>query len=281
MKWWARRRGLFEGPPHALYRRTGARYFGACALGIVLNGVLVSGFGVIVLLFYVDLSLGEAALFTACLALGYAVEGALAARYFLRAAEPARAWLADERADEDAAAAWLAAARLPLMLVRRASLYAIGAVGAAAASVLVAGLLDLPTHRAALLFPLSYLLYISCGVLRYVGLELSMRPVLSHIGEKLPELSVPRVARVTLHQRLLATVPMVTWGTALIVGGLVTPNTRDLDTVGLAGVVAFGVTAAVSIWLSLVLADASTRWSPGWVSASSFARPSAPSSTPP
>jgi class 3 adenylate cyclase len=83
-----------------------------------------------------------------------------------------------------------------------------------------------------------------------------MRPALRHIGERLPELSVPRSVRVTLHQRLLVTVPMVTWGTALIVGGLVTPNTRNLDTAGLASGVAFGVTAAVSMWLSLVLADA-------------------------
>jgi class 3 adenylate cyclase len=131
-----------------------------------------------------------------------------------------------------------------------------GALAAAAADVLVARLLNLPTYHAALLFPMSYLLYISCGVLRYVGLELCMRPVLKQIGERVTELSLPRVARVSLHQRLLATVPMVTWGTALIVGGLVTPNTRNLDTVGLASAVAFGVTGAVSIWLSLVLADA-------------------------
>jgi class 3 adenylate cyclase len=256
MTWWARRRGFFEGPPRALFRGTGARYFDACASVIVLNGVAVAGFGVVALVLYVDLSVSEVALFAACLAVGYAIEGALAAHYFLRAAEPARAWLASEGADEGAAAAWLAAARLPLMLVRRPSLYAVGALGAAVADVLVAALLDLPTYQAALLLPMSYLLYISCGVLRYVGLELCMRPVLGHVGEKLPELSLPRVARVTLHQRLLATVPMVTWGTALIVGGLVTPNTHDFDTVGLAGVVAFGVTAAVSIWLSLVLADA-------------------------
>jgi class 3 adenylate cyclase len=49
---------------------------------------------------------------------------------------------------------------------------------------------------------------------------------------------------------------MVTWGTALIVGGLLTPNTRDFDRIGLATGVAVGITAAVSIWLSLVLADA-------------------------
>src|SRR5436305_474760 len=256
MTWWARRRGFLGGPPGGLYRRTGVRYFDACAVVIVLNGVIVSVFGVVALVLYVDLSLAEAGLFAACLALGYVIEGALAAHYSLRAAEPARAWLAGGATDEGQAAAWLAAAHLPLMLVRRPSLYAIGAVGAAAADVLVAGLLQLPMYQAALLFPMSYLLYISCGVLRYVGLELSMRPVLRHIGEKLPELSLPRFARVTLHQRLLVTVPMVTWGTALIVGGLVTANTRNLDTVGLASGVAFGVTAAVSMWLSLVLADA-------------------------
>jgi class 3 adenylate cyclase len=225
-------------------------------LVIVLNGIVVSGFGVVVLVLYVDLSLDEVALFAACSATGYIVEGALAARYFSRAAEPARAWLAGARADEGGAAAWLAAARLPLMLARSPSLYAIGAAGAAAAAVLVAGLLDLPMYQAVLLFPMAYLLYISCGVLRYVGLELAIRPVLGDIGEQLPELSLPRAARVTLHQRLLTTVPMVTWGTALLVGGLVTPNTRNLDTVGLASVVAVGVTAAVSIWLGLVLADA-------------------------
>jgi HAMP domain-containing protein len=255
MTWWARRRGFFEGPPRTLYRRTGARYFNACALLIVLNGVAVAGFGVVVIVLYVDLSLGELALFAACLVVAYALEAALAAKYFLKAAEPARAWLARDGAGGPAAA-WLAAARLPLMLVRRPALNAAGALGAAGSDVLVTRLLGLPTYQAALLFPMSYLLYVSCGVLRYVGLDLCMRPVLGQIGERLPELAVPGPARVTLHQRLLATVPMVTWGTALIVGGLVTSNARRLGTVGLATGVAFGVTAAVSMWLSLVLADA-------------------------
>ena len=49
---------------------------------------------------------------------------------------------------------------------------------------------------------------------------------------------------------------MVTWGAGIIVAGLVTHNSRDFDTIGLASVVAVGVTAAISIWLSLVLADA-------------------------
>lgn len=72
-------RGVFEGLPRVLYRRTGARYFDACAAGVVVNGVVVSGFGVIALALYVELSAGEPALFAACSAVGFAAEGVLAA----------------------------------------------------------------------------------------------------------------------------------------------------------------------------------------------------------
>jgi adenylate cyclase len=82
-----------------------------------------------------------------------------------------------------------------------------------------------------------------------------MRPVLEAIGEGLPVASPPDAARVSLHRRLLSTVPMVTWGAAFVVAGLLTENTRDLDTIGLACIVAIAITAALSIWLSLVLAD--------------------------
>jgi adenylate cyclase len=255
MAWPVRRRGLFEWPLRALYRRTAGRYFDVCALVIVLNGVVVAGFGVVVLLFYVDLSVGEVALFGGCLAVGFAVESAAAALHFLRAAKPVRIWLVRDRAEDAARGARSSAAQLPLVLVRRPSLYAIGAVGAAAADLVLAALLGLPAYQAALLLPMSCLLYISSGVLRYLGLELAMRPVLRDIGEQFPGASIPDSARVSLHQRLLATVPMVTWGASLIVAGLMTPNTRNLDTIGLASGVAVGVTAAFSIWLSVVLAD--------------------------
>jgi adenylate cyclase len=255
MTWRSRRRGLFEGLPRALYRRTGPRYLDAAAMGVVLNGVVVSVFGVVVVALYVDLDAGELALFAACLAVGFAVEGALASVYFLRAAEPARAWLAGARDEHAALAAWSSAARLPVLLLRRPRLYAIGAVGTVAADLLVAALLGLPAYEAGLLFLTSYLLYLSSAVLRYVALELGMRPLLEDIGASGPSASLPAFARVSLHRRLLATVPMVTWGTAMIVAGLLTDNTRDLDTIGLASVVAVAVTVAVSVWLSLVLAD--------------------------
>jgi adenylate cyclase len=252
----ARRRGVFGGLPRAFFRRSGVRYLDAWAAGIVANGVVVAGFGLVVVLLYVDVRAGELALFAACSAAGYVVENLVAAVHLRRVGMPVRAWLAGERQDEATLQAWIAAAVLPLALVRRPGLYVIGAVGAAAAGLVLAALLDLPAYQAALLFPVSYLLYVSSAVLRYIALELGMRPVLEAVGERLPQASPPDVARVSLHQRLLVMVPMVTWGAGVVVAGLVTENTRDLDAIGLAGVVAFVVSAAISMWLSLVLADA-------------------------
>ena len=252
----SRPRGVFEGLPRAVYRRTGARYVDACALGSVLNGVAVSGFGVVTLVLYVDVGAGELALFAACSAVWYAIEGLVAGLYLRRAALPVRAWLDGERSDAAPLQAWAAAASLPLWLLKRPSLYALGAVGAAAAGLVVAALLELPAWEAVRLFPTLYLLYVYSAILRYIALELGMRPVLDALGEQLPEASPPAHARVSLHLRLLATVPMITWGSGIIVAGLVTANTRELDTIALASVVAVGVAAAISTWLSLVLADA-------------------------
>lgn len=127
-----------------------------------------------------------------------------------------------------------------------------GAVAAVLTDLLLDRLLDLPAVDSLWLLPLSVVLYLSSVVLRYVGLELSMRPVLDGLDQDVPDLG----AGPSLHGRLVSAIPTVTWGSGVIVAGLLTDNTRRLDGVGLASVVALGVAAAVSVWLSLVLADA-------------------------
>src|SRR5207244_5387023 len=137
MRWRGPRRGFFEGPPRVLYRRTGPRYIGACAVAIVINGVVVAGFGLVTLALYVDLSAAELGLFAGSSAAGYVLEGLVAAVYLRRAALPVRAWLRGEEGKDAASHAWSAAARLPPELLRRPSLYAIGAVGAGAADLVL------------------------------------------------------------------------------------------------------------------------------------------------
>jgi class 3 adenylate cyclase len=253
--WRTRRRGIFEGLPRLAFRRTGSRYIDACAAGTVLHGVAVAGFGLLMLTLYVDLSAADLTVYALCSLGGYVVEGAVAAFHVRRLAVPVRSWLAGSDSDDAARQAWSAAAGLPVALLGYRDLYLLGAIGAAAADLLLAALLGLPASDALMLLPLSCLLYLSSVVLRYIGLELGMRPVLESVGERLPAPSLPS-ARVSLHRRLVAAVPTVTWATGVIVAGLLTDNTGRLDRIGLASVTALAVAAAVSVWLSLVLADA-------------------------
>src|SRR3712207_1583393 len=132
-----RRRGVFEGLPRVIYRRTRRRYLDACTALVVLNGVVVAGFGPVKPALYVAVHGNELALFAACSVAGYVAEGLVAAAYLRRSSKPVRAWLAGARDDAVLAEAWSAAASLPLGLVRRPLLYVIGAVGAGAASLVL------------------------------------------------------------------------------------------------------------------------------------------------
>jgi adenylate cyclase len=247
---------VFEGLPRFFFRRFGSRYVDRLATSLIAHGVAVAGFSVITLALYVDVRTGEIGLFAACSVAAYVIEAIVARALLRRAARPVRAWLEGDRSEPATKRAWAIAAEAPLALLRQPGLYAVGLVGTFATAVVVAGFLDLPTYQATLLLPTLLVLYVYAAVLRYIGLELALRPVLAAIGETMPEAVPPRSARVSMHRRLLATVPMVSWGTGIIVAGLLTDNARDLDNIGLASVIAIGVTAVVSIWLSLVLADA-------------------------
>jgi adenylate cyclase len=254
-----RRRGVFEGPPRRVLHRAGPRFLDACAAVVVLNGVVVALFGVVTVALYVDLTGGELALLAAAWAGGFSVEGLAAAAVLRRGTRPARAWLAGgDGTPEAAEAARTAAARVPVTLLRAPLLPLLGAAAAVAAALVLAALLERPAAEAALALPATLLMYASAVILRYLGLELSLRALLGAIDERFAAVRPLEVGRVSLHLRLLVTVPMVTWGAGMLVGGVLTEDARDLDTVGLAGVVAFGVSAALSMWLSLVIADTVT-----------------------
>jgi class 3 adenylate cyclase len=258
MTWRGLRRGFFEGPPRVLFHRTGNRYVDACAVMIVLNGVAVGLFGVVALVLYLDLTAAEIGVVVGCSVAVFAIEGLAAALLARRIAAPAAAWLAGDHRGHTAQEAWSAAARLPLALLRRPSLYAIGALGSAAIALTLAAVLGLPAEEAALAFPFTFLLYASAVILRYLGMDLALRPLLRRVDEQLRGAAPVEADRVSLHPRLLAAVPSVNWGAGLLVAGFLTDDTRDLDTLATASLVAFAVSAALSIWLSLVLADAVT-----------------------
>ena len=248
-----RRTGIFEGIPQVAYRLAADRYFALVPAAILLHGLSVTGFGLMLLLLFVDLHGSELVTYALALAGGYLLEAALAAVHVRRGLNATRKWLQEPTAD--AQEAWIGAARIPGAILARPDLLVAGAVVALATDLLLADLLDLPASDSLLLLPLAYVLYLSSSVLRYIGLELGMRPVLEQVGRVLTTPSLADI-RSSLHRRVVAAVPTVTWGSGVIVAGLMTDDTRRLGTVGAASLVALGVAAAVSVWLSLVLADA-------------------------
>ena len=222
--------------PRVFYRRTGARYPKCLRRGLCSDGVVVAAFGVVTVALYVDLSAVELLVFAACWAAGYAVEGRAAAVVLRRAARPARA--SSTAARMAPAQAWSAAARLPVVLLRRPGLYAIGAVGAGAAGLALAALLGLPARDAG---PAVPRVLPAVSVLGHLALPRPRAGVCDRCWRRSASgwgAAPLDGARVSLHAPLLllAAVPMVNWGAGLVVAGLLTDNPRDLDTLAPAGV---------------------------------------------
>lgn len=234
-----RRPGIFEGLPRAAHRWAADRYVDLCVAGVLGHGIAVAAFGVMIVSLYVDLTWHEALLYGGATAAGYLVEGAVAAVHLRR---------------QLSSLTWERAARLPAVLIRKPDLYLLGLVAAVLTDLLLAHLLDLSATESLRLLALAYPLYLSSVTLRYVGLELGMRPVLDALDQDVPDLAEGS----SLHRRLVAAIPTVTWGSGVIVAGILTDDSRRLGTIGGASLVAIGVAAGVSIWLSLVLADAVT-----------------------
>ena len=229
MTWRGRRRGSSRG------RRASSTVARARATSmstrraIVLNGVVVAGFGVVVTALYVDVSAGELALFAACSAAGYVVES-LVAGHLPAPRRRAGPGLARRASAATGVTARMVGGRVAARWrsLRRPSLYAIGAIGCGGAGLVLAALLDLPAERrGAAASRCRYLLYVSSvdpalHRARAGDAAACSRRSASACGSRRRRTS----ARVSLHRRLLVTVPMVTWGAGVIVAGLVTDGRR-------------------------------------------------------
>ena len=171
------------------------------ALAIVLNGVVVAGFGVVALALYVDVGAGELVLFAACSAAGIRRSRASSpAVYLRRAGAPVRAWLGGATA----------ASGRPAGVVGGGACSRWRSSGVRACTrserserlpcLVLAALLELPARQAALLFPVSFLLYVSSAVsalhrARARDAAACSRPS----GERLQERRRPTSVRVSLH----------------------------------------------------------------------------------
>ena len=248
--------GLAEGLPRRLYARAGPRYLEALNATLYPGSVVLVGFGMATTALYIDGPLGTYAFLTVVSLAWYFVDAAVVGAITLRFGAPVRAWLRGARGEEAALAAWRAGATLPARLARRPLPYVIGAVAAASWDLLATALLDLPLWAAAAIWPASFATFAYWVIVRTLGLELGMRPVLEDVTPHLPAGASLDVPRIGLRWRLLATLPALCWATGVLVAGVTIGLGDGPGTLAIATGVSVLATLGASLWLSLLLADA-------------------------
>lgn len=234
----------------SLSRRLGPRYPKLVLLGGLPTGYLTGLLATAGTALYVDVSLGEfLRLLLASWVVIWTPEVALEARLIVRLTEPISAWLGGERGERQTVEAWKAAAGLPLALLRQPSLYAAVVPGMVIWGLYAAWELDLSAYSAAIFFVASLLVYVYWVAVRFLAMELCMRPVLEDIAPALPEGVALDLVRVPLRWRLLASLPAVNVITGVAVAGFAAEDTGDLGGLGLALLGSAAAAILVSSWL--------------------------------
>jgi len=221
---------------------------------LLQQGYSVGLGGVAVMALYINMSAIEFLRLLAVAEAIFVADAIIALRLGLRWIEPAVAWLRGDRDPDSTAAAWRAAAGLPVELLRRRSLYVVAGIVAFAFDVYATWELTLPWYSAAILFPGSALVLLYWVVLRFLGTERVLRPILEDIGEDLPDEGERQAITIPLRWRLIAALPAINVITGAIVGGLAGGGEGEIGGF-LIGMGAAAIALLISIPLIDLLSD--------------------------
>ena len=218
------------------------------ALGLVVGlvGALLT------LLYAPDLSFGDLAIIVALSWLIYVVDAAFAVGPIKRGFAPVEEW-SPRSSESTARAAWLAAADLPFVPLRRRATYVAVALAVVLWDIVGVTRLDLSTTSFLLFIPGSILVWLYWLALRFFVTEQLVRPLLADIGRDLPDGGGVTRPRVTLALRLLVAVPAIAISAGTVVAGVVGDHTVETVAVGVG--VSIAVVALIASWLVVLLAD--------------------------
>jgi adenylate cyclase len=243
----------------SLYRRLGPRYPRLVLLGMLPMAYLTGLLAVAGTALYVDVSIWEfARLLIAAWLLIWTVDVIVEGRLIVRLTKPIISWLGGAQSESETSEAWNAAAGLPLAFLRQPLLYALVVPGLALWDVYAVTTLDLPAYSAAIFFPGSAIVYLYWVVVRFLAIELALRPVLEDIAASLPDRAEVAPLRVPLRLRLLASLPAVNLITGITVGGFSADQTADLGNFALALLGSAVAAILVSSWLIAFLSTSIT-----------------------
>ncbi len=235
--------------------RLGARYPLAVVIAQFWIAHLVALGAIGLLTFYTDISSGE---FLRIVAVSQAlvfVENLYTTRVAVGLLKPVCAWLGGERDEHITVVAWMRAAALPRQVARR--------VGLAPFLVSVLPLcgyivweLGLPAYSLLALAAGGVVVLVYGETLRYLAIDLAMRPVLERISPHLPDHFVIGQPGVPLRWKLLAVLPMINVITGVVVSALSGSDTAGLGDLGLDVLIAVVVAFTISFELTVLLSAA-------------------------
>ena len=243
----------------SLYERLGPRYPRRVLLGSLPAAFITGLLATAGTALYVDMSVGE---FIRLVAASWLViwlpDVVLEARAVVRRLAPVSAWIAGSRGDTETLAAWQAAAGLPFAVLRQPLQYATVALSLVLWAIYAVYELELPLYSAAIFFAASLLIYLYRGVVRFLLMEIALRPVLEDIAADLPAGAPIEPMRVPLRWRLLASLPAVNLMTGIAVGGFSAEESDDLRALGFALLGSAAAAILVSSWLTAFLSASIT-----------------------
>ena len=242
------------------YQRLGPRY-PRIALLVALSGAGATGvIATAGTALYIDMSAAEIVrLSLASWLLVWAPEFVIAGRLCLRAANQLAAWVRGSRDAAETAKAWQAATNLPISLVRDVKPYLAVVPGIVLWGLYARDQLDLPGYSVFVFIAASTLVYLYWVAVRFLGVEMHLRPLVDDIGRQLPQEFELQPVRINLRWRLLASLVAVILITGIAVGGFAAGGGADIRALGFSLLGSAIAAAVVSSWLIGLLSASITR----------------------
>ena len=240
------------------YGRLGPRYPYAALVALFALAYLVGLAAVLLLRLYQDMSGGELLLIAGVVVVLVLVENALALRVVRRLIEPARPWLYGNHDPRAAEQAWSALAGLPLDFLTRGRWIAV-LFNVVPMSLFVTLLLDLTALAFCILVAGAAVVLVYGVLLRFLGTELLLRPVLGDISRTLPDRAELGATRIPLRWKLLFALPAINLVTGVVVSGIsAARDNQTLADLGWDVAAAVLVSSTLSLGITLLLSRSVT-----------------------
>ncbi len=179
------------------------------------------------------------------------VDSAISFGVIRRLWQPVKAWEEGDHSEQATVAAWTVLATLPLTYTRRMARYpTLLSIGPLV--VLTTILLGLGVTGFVEISLGSAVVVLTAGLVRYFGVEFTIRPLLERVALELPREFPSDLPALSIRMRLLAAAPAINVITAVVVAALVTRGQRLYD-LALAVVLAVLVSFTMSLQLVLLV----------------------------